>query len=311
MIWTGLILLVIILLMIDLLILNKKGSVLTQKKVAIETTLWVLIAGLFSFIIYWVFKAELVPNENLLTPSEAVIKYITGYLIELSLSVDNLFVIAMIFASFKIPVNHQHKVLFWGILGAIVFRALMIWAGITLINQLSWITYVFGAFLLFTAFRMLLKEEDETKPSKFKAFLYQKFKVSDTLDGQKFWVKENGVKMVTPLFIALIMIELTDVLFAVDSIPAILAVTTDPFIVFSSNIFAVLGLRSMYFFLANMLVKFKYLKYSVFAILVFVSLKLIVLHFYKFPEWFSLTFIAVCLLLGILVSLMAKPKNDK
>ncbi|MBQ0739817.1 hypothetical protein J9332_36550, partial [Aquimarina celericrescens] len=164
---------------------------------------------------------------------------------------------------------------------------------VILIHKLSWITYVFGAFLLFTAFKMLVKEEDQTKPSKFKNFLYKHLKVSNTLNGENCWVIENGVKMVTPLMVALIMIELTDLLFAVDSIPAILAVTTDPFLVFSSNIFAVLGLRSMYFFLANMLEKFHYLKYSVFAILVFVSLKLITLHFYKFPEWFSLTFIAV------------------
>ena len=310
MIWTGLVVLVIILLMVDLLLLHKKGKPITHKKVAIETLLWVTIAGAFSFVIYWVYNAQLIDNRNQLLPSEAVIKYITSYLIELSLSVDNLFVIAMIFSSFKIPIKHQHKVLFWGILGAIFFRALMIWAGVILIHKLSWITYVFGTFLLFTAFKMLVKEEeDQTKPSKFKSFLYKHLKVSNTLNGENFWVIENGVKMVTPLMVALIMIELTDLLFAVDSIPAILAVTTDPFLVFSSNIFAVLGLRSMYFFLANMLEKFHYLKYSVFAILVFVSLKLITLHFYKFPEWFSLVFIAVCLLLGILVSLSAKPNK--
>lgn len=310
MIWAGLIVLVIILLMIDLLLLHKKGKPITHKKVAIETLLWVMIAGAFSFVIYRVYDLQLIDNSNQLSPSEAVVKYITGYLIELSLSVDNLFVIAMIFSSFKIPVKHQHKVLFWGILGAIVFRALMIWAGVILIHKLSWITYVFGVFLLFTAFKMLVKEEDQTKPSGFKNYLYKHLKVSNTLNGEKFWVVENGVKMVTPLMVALIMIELTDLLFAVDSIPAILAVTTDPFLVFSSNIFAVLGLRSMYFFLANMLEKFHYLKYSVFAILVFVSLKLITLHFYKFPEWFSLTFIAVSLLLGILVSLSSKPKKN-
>jgi tellurite resistance protein TerC len=306
MIWTGLIILVIILLLIDLLILNKKKSVITHKKVAIETVLWVLIAFAFSFAVYWIYKLQLVDNPNSLEPSTAVIKYITGYLIELSLSVDNLFVISMIFASFKIPLKHQHKVLFLGILGAIIFRGLMIFTGVILINKLSWITYVFGVFLLITAFRMLTKEEDQSKPSKFKSFLYKRFKVSDNLNEDKFWVVENGIKMVTPLMIALIMIELTDVLFAIDSIPAILAVTTDPFIVFSSNIFAVLGLRSMYFFLANMLDKFHYLKYSVFAILVFVSLKLIVLHFYKFPEWFSLAFIAVSLVMGVLISINSK-----
>jgi len=308
-VWIGLIVLVLVLLLIDIVILHKKGQVITRKKATKETLIWVLIAISFSLIVYWVYALQLVNNINRLSPNQAVIKYVTGYLIELSLSVDNLFVIAILFASFKIPLKYQHKVLFYGILGAIVFRAIMIWAGVLLIQKIDWITYLFGAFLLFTAFKMLVKEE-EVKPSRFRNYLYKHLKVSNNLNKDKFTIIEGGVKMFTPLFIVLIMIELTDLLFAVDSIPAVLAVTTDPFIVFSSNIFAVLGLRAMYFFLADMLERFKYIKYSVFAILVFVSIKLLTLHFVKLPEWFSLTFIGVSLLLGILVSLQAKLENQ-
>jgi tellurite resistance protein TerC len=310
-IWIVFIVFILLLLVIDLLILNRKGVSFTHKKAAIETFAWVTMALSFSLAVYWIYHNGLVQNINKLSPTEAVIKYITGYLIELSLSVDNLFVIAMLFASFKIPLKHQHKVLFYGILGAIVFRGLMIWAGILLIQKISWITYIFGALMLFTAFRMLVKdEENDVRPSKFRDYLYKKFKASNNQNGDKFFIVENGAKLATPLFIALLMIEATDLLFAIDSIPAILAVTTDPFIVLTSNIFAVLGLRSMYFFLANMLEQFKYLKYSVFTILVFVGLKLMTIHFYKFPEWFSLSFIGVSLVLGILVSLLHKSSKE-
>tara|TARA_R110002096_G_scaffold332841_1_gene526843 strand:+ start:2098 stop:2997 length:900 start_codon:yes stop_codon:yes gene_type:complete len=296
--------------MIDILVLHRKGQIITRKKASRETIIWVLVALTFSLVVYYVYKSNLVHNMNNLSPNQAVIKYITGYLIELSLSVDNLFVIAMLFTSFKIPLKHQHKVLFYGILGAIIFRAIMIWAGVLLIQKIDWITYVFGAFLLFTAIKMLVKEEENIKPSKFRNFLFKHLKVSESLNEDKFWIIENGKKMLTPLFIVLIMIELTDVLFAVDSIPAILAVTTDPFIVFSSNIFAVLGLRSMYFFLADMLERFVYIKYSVIAILVFVSIKLLTIHLFKLPEWFSLSFITLSLIIGVLASLKSKPKKS-
>ena len=309
-VWIGLILLITILLGLDLIILHKRGEVSTPRKAAIESVIWISIAFLFSLAIYWVFKLELTSNINQLTPSKAVVKYLTGYLIELSLSIDNLFVIAMIFASFKIPIKYQHRALFWGIIGAIFFRGIAIAAGIILLQKISWLTYVFGAFLLFTAFKMLVKDDvKEDSPSFFRKLLNKYFNISHTQNEDRFWIVENGMKMGTPLFAALIMIELTDIMFALDSIPAILAVTTDPFIVFSSNIFAVLGLRSLYFFLADMLERFKYIKYSVFAILVFVALKLIVIHFIKFPEWFSLSFISVSLLMGILVSLKKKTNS--
>ncbi len=305
MIWLFLIVFVLILLFIDLSVLHKKGEIINNKRAAFETLLWVLVASAFSLFIYYGYQNNWINNPTNLTAEKAVIKYITGYLIELSLSIDNLFVIVMIFSSFKIPMKFQHRALFWGILGAIILRGITIALGVTLINKVSWITYIFGLFLLYTAFKMLAKDDDN-KPSKLSTYINKLFKINPELNEDKFWVVKNGIKMATPLFGALVLIELTDLIFALDSIPAILAITSDPFLVFSSNIFAVLGLRSMYFFLANMLERFIYLKYSVFAILIFVSIKLIVIHFFEFPEWFSLTFIFVSLVMGILISLKRK-----
>jgi len=292
-----------VLIAFDMIVLHNKSEKVSHKKAAIETAFWVSFAMLFSVAIYYFYKLGWIENVHQLKPGEAVTKYITGYLIELSLSVDNLFVIATIFASQRVPMKYQHRVLFWGIIGAIVLRALMIFFGIALIEKFSWMTYVFGIFLLYAAFAILKNENEEHhEDEKFK-FIKKYFKVTKNFHGEKFWIVENGKRMLTPLFMALIMVEFTDLIFALDSIPAILAVTTEPYIVFSSNIFAILGLRSMYFFLANMLEKFHYLKYSIFAILIFVSIKLLTIHTgFHFPEWFSLTFIGLSLLVGVLVS---------
>lgn len=300
-----------VLIAFDMLVLHKKTEKVSHKKAAIETVFWVSFAMLFAVAIYFFYKFGWVESLHGMKPSEAVTKYITGYLIELSLSVDNLFVIATIFASQKVPMKYQHRVLFWGIVGAIVLRALMIFFGIALIEKFSWMTYIFGLFLLYAAFKMLKNEEEEHhEDEKFK-FLKKYFKITKNFHGEHFWVIENGKRVMTPLFLALIMIEFTDLIFALDSIPAILAVTTEPYIVFSSNIFAILGLRSMYFFLAKMLEKFHFLKYSIFAILVFVSIKLLTIHTgFHFPEWFSLTFIGVSLLVGVLVSVNKITHDD-
>jgi len=305
MIWTSLIILIFVLMAFDLLVLNKKGQHVTNKRAAVETIFWVSVAFLFSGVVYWLYDVGLVSHPKTASPMQAYYNYTTGYLIELSLSVDNLFVIAMIFASFKIHPDNQHKALFWGIIGAIVLRGLAIGLGVKLIENFEWMTYVFGAFLLFTAIKMLMPEKEENEGEKKPSWLNKIFKISKKSDGDKFWIVENGVRMATPLFAALIMIELTDLLFALDSIPAIISITEDPFIVFSSNIFAILGLRSMYFFLANMLKKFRFIKYSVFAILVFVALKLLLIdvEFFHFMEWASLPFIALSLIVGIVVSI--------
>ena len=297
---------------LDLGVFNKTPHIISSKEAGKWTAIFVTISFLFSGVIYWIYKNGFIENPTDLTPSLASIKYITGYLIELSLSVDNIFVIAVIFTSFKIPQKYQHRVLFWGILGAIAFRGLMIYFGVLLINKFSWMTYVFGAFLIFTAAKMLFKgEEEEFNPKN--SFVFRSLRkimpVTMHMEGQKFFIRKRHITFATPLFVALIVIEVMDVLFAMDSVPAILAITSDPFLVFSSNIFAILGLRSMYFFLANMLEKFSYLEYSLIAILTFVGIKMLVIHYFKFPEWVSLGFIALALAGGILYSL-AKDKQS-
>lgn len=302
MIWTLLILLILGSIVLDIVLLKTGSGQISNKKAAKETLFWVSLAFLFSAGLYYIYDQGMAANPNNLTPSQAVQKYITGYLIELSLSIDNLFVIALIFASFKIPPQHQHKTLFLGILGAIVLRALMIGLGIFMISKLVWMTYVFGGILLFTAYRLLTSNEEEALNEGRTARIKKFFNIGTTHDGGKYFTIENGKKVGTPLLGALIMIELSDVMFAIDSIPAILAITTDPFIVYSSNIFAILGLRSMYFFLVNLLEKFHYLKYSVFAILVFVSIKLLTHNLFEISELFSLAFISVSILMGIAVS---------
>ena len=280
-VWIIFIACVLVFLALDLGVFHKEEHVIKSKEAGIWTAIWVTIALAFSGVIYWLFASGLTDNPTGLTPDNAVLKYITGYLIELSLSIDNVFVIAVIFSAFKIPPIYQHRVLFWGILGAIIFRALMILFGVALITKFEWIIYVFGVFLLYTAFKMLKSDENEFKPKN--SFVFKQLKkiypITTTINGHDFFVRKMGVRAATPLFVALIIIELTDILFALDSIPAILAVTTDTFLVFSSNIFAILGLRSMYFFLANMIEEFHFLKHSVFAILVFVALKLLSIHF--------------------------------
>jgi len=301
-IWVALIALVIVLLAFDLIFLYEKGQVVSNRKATKETSFWVGIALAFSGVVYLLYKNNLVTNPEGYEPIDALVMYLTGYLIELSLSVDNLFVMAMIFASFKIPLKFQHTTLFYGILGAIIFRGIMIALGVVLIQKISWMTYVFGAFLIFTAIKMLYDGNDDEDEQK-DPWVYKLFKVSPDLREEKFFTISNGVKMATPLFAALVMIELTDIVFALDSVPAILAITTDPFLVYSSNIFAILGLRAMYFFLANMLDKFSYLEYSVFAILIFVGIKILIIHHFHIPEWVSLLFISLALGTGILVSI--------
>jgi tellurite resistance protein TerC len=292
---------------LDLGIFNKTPHIISSKEAGIWTGIWVTISFLFSGVIYWIYSNGYIDNPSNLTPTLASMKFITGYLIELSLSVDNIFVIAVIFSSFKIPQKYQHRVLFWGILGAIIFRGLMIYFGVLLINKFSWMVYVFGAFLIFTAAKMLFKKEDEEVFNPKKSFVFKSLRkvmpITLHMEGEHFFIKKRNIIFATPLFVALIVIELMDVLFAMDSVPAILAITSDGFLVFSSNIFAILGLRSMYFFLANMLEKFSYLEYSLIAILTFVGIKMLAHSYIELPEWASLGFIALSLFSGIAYSL--------
>ena len=312
-IWGLFIGLILIFLALDLGVFNKEAHVIKTKEAAIWTTVWVSLALAFSGVIWWLFSDGLLPNPTGLTPDNAVLKYITGYLIELSLSIDNVFVIAVIFKSFKIPSLYQHRVLFWGILGAIVFRAIMIIFGVALINKFDWIVYVFGAFLIYTAFKMLKSDDTDFNPKN--SFIFKRIRkflpFTAFIEGEKFFIRRMGIRIATPLFMALIIIELTDILFALDSIPAILAITADPFIVFSSNILAILGLRSMYFLISRMLNKFRYINYSLVVILTYVGLKMIFSHHFEIPEWLSLSVIALSLGGGIVASILIKEKEEE
>lgn len=297
---------IFIFLALDLGVFNKTPHIISSKEAGIWTAIWVSLSFAFSGIVNLLYSNNYIANPTGIKPSVATIKYITGYLIELSLSIDNIFIIAVIFASFKISQKYQHRILFWGILGAIVFRGLMIFFGVILINKFSWMTYIFGVFLLFTAFKMLFKKkEDDFDPKKSLVYrvIGKIIPITTHTEKEHFFTKINGINHATPLFVALLVIEVMDMLFALDSVPAILAITSDPFLVFSSNIFAILGLRSMYFFLANMLEKFSYLEYSLIAILSFVGIKMLVVDYYKFPEWASLSFIALSLIVGVLISI--------
>lgn len=310
-VWILFIVAILIFLALDLGVFNKTPHIISSKEAGIWTGVWVTLSFAFSGIVNWLYSNQLIDNPTGIKPSAATIKYITGYLIELSLSIDNIFIIAVIFGSFKISQKYQHRVLFWGILGAIVFRGLMIYFGVILINKFSWMTYIFGAFLLFTAFKMLFKNDEKEFDPKH-SFVYRAIgkiiPITSHTEKEHFFTKIDGINHATPLFVALLVIEVMDMLFALDSVPAILAITSDPFLVFSSNIFAILGLRSMYFFLANMLEKFSHLEYSLIAILSFVGIKMLAHSVLEIPEWASLGFIAVALLIGILVS-MSKSKG--
>ncbi len=312
-VWGAFIVIIIFFLALDLGVFNKKAHVIKTKEASIWTAIWVSVALAFSGVIYWLFSNGMVDNPTNLSPNNAMLKYITGYLIELSLSIDNVFVIAVIFSSFAIPDKYQHRVLFWGILGAIVFRGLMILFGVALINKFDWIIYVFGVFLLYTAYKMLTSSgtEFDPKTSFVYKWLRKMFPVTHKMDGDKFFIRRMGIRAATPLFIALMVIELTDILFALDSIPAILAITSDPFIVFSSNILAILGLRSMYFLISRMLQKFRYINYSLVIILSFVGVKMLLSHNVEIPEWLSLGVIALSLLGGIIASLVIPSEEKK
>ena len=309
-IWIGFAVFVVLLLFLDLFVLNAKDHVPRTREALGQTALWMTIGLGFSGFIYLAYLNGWVESE--LPARTATINYLTGYLVELSLSMDNVFVIAVIFGYFQVPAKYQHRVLFWGILGAVVFRLAMILAGVYLLEQFDWMFYVFGVLLLYSAYKMVGKGE-EIHPSENPIIRFTKklVPVTDEYHGHDFWVRQaDGALAATPLFVALVMVETTDVIFAVDSIPAILGITTDSFLVFSSNIMAVLGLRALYFVLSSMIDKFGLLKYSLALILVFVGIKLLLHEVWKPEEWVSLAVIFVFLSGGVALSLMRKPPVD-
>jgi tellurite resistance protein TerC len=313
--WGIFVVIVCCLLAFDLGVLNKNEHVISTKEAIATTILWIVLALVFNVVVYFAYAHNwfdlLSHSPDIKTGKEAALKFFTGYLIEKALSLDNIFVIAMLFSYFKIPGLYQHRVLFWGILGALFFRAVMILLGSALVLKFSWIMYVFGALLVFSALKMLFGKEEEFDAEKSKVIraIRKFYPVSNELDGHNFFTVQNGVKMVTPLFVVLMVIETTDIMFAVDSIPAIFVITTDPFIVFTSNVFAILGLRSLYFVLASFMDKFKYLKYSLVVLLLFIGIKMLLLQVFHLPVSISLLIIILILSAGVVASIVSDKKS--
>jgi tellurite resistance protein TerC len=287
---------VALLLLIDVLLVHRKPHVISLREAAIESSVWIAIGlGFTAVMLMW-------------QGGQAAGEYLAGYLIEKSLSVDNVFVWAVILSYFSVPPQFQFRVLFWGIFGALVLRALFIFTGVALIERFDWILYVFGAFLIYTAFRIARHRDVEVHPEDNPVLKLVRRVIPSTTeyDGQKLFTRRAGRVLATPLFAVLILIESTDVVFAVDSIPAILAVSREPFIVFSSNAFAILGLRALYFLLAGMAGRFRYLNIGLGVILGFVGVKMILAEWYHLPIWISLSVIALVLTVTIVASLRAE-----
>jgi tellurite resistance protein TerC len=303
--WVGFNLFVVALLALDLGVFHRKAHAVSTREAIIWSVVWISLALLFNGAIY-LFWQQLMPNSPA-SNGEAGLEFLTGYLIEKALSVDNIFVFVLIFSFFRVPPAYQHRVLFWGILGALLMRGTMILAGAALIKQFHWIIYVFGAFLIFTGIRMAFHKNEELHPEDNPLVkLVKRFMaVTKHYQGDKFFVREAGRLMATPLLIVLLVIESTDLIFAVDSIPAIFAITEDPFIVYTSNVFAILGLRSLYFLLAGVIDKFHYLKLGLSVVLVFVGVKMLLTDTaFKIPIGASLGIIALILTAAIGASLL-------
>ncbi|MGD9703798.1 MAG: TerC family protein [Acidimicrobiia bacterium] len=302
--WAALLGLILLLLLVDLLVFHREAHDIGTKEAAIESSVWIAIGLSFTFVIWWGFGGT------------AAGEYVSGYLIEKSLSIDNVFVWALILSYFAVPRKYQHRVLFWGIFGALVLRAIFIFAGVALIERFDWVLYIFGGFLLYTAVKLLVSSDDEVDPSKsrFLKVIRRVVPSSHDFDGQRLFTRENGKRLATPLFAVLLLIEGTDVVFAVDSVPAVLAVSREQFIVFSSNAFAILGLRALYFLLADLHARFSYLQEGLAIILAFVGIKMIIAELpgvrYHIPTPVSLLVIALVLTAAIVFSLKRPPVVD-
>jgi tellurite resistance protein TerC len=291
--WGVLLAVIVALLLVDLLVVHREAHEIDTKEAAVESAVWIGCGLAFSLVVWWWFGGA------------ATGEYVSGYLIEKSLSIDNVFVWALIMGYFRVPQKYQHRVLFWGIFGALIMRAIFIFAGVAIIEKFEWVLYIFGAFLLYTAGKLVFGQDDHVDPgeSKFLAFVSKFVRTTDELDGQKLFTKRNGRRLATPLFSVLLLVEATDVVFAVDSVPAVLAVSHEQFIVFSSNAFAILGLRALYFLLADMHSRFVFLQEGLAIILAFVGVKMIIAQLpgieYHIPTWLSLTVIAIVLTASI------------
>jgi len=297
--WIGFIVFVIAMLLLDLMVFQRKSHEIRLKEALLWSAFWIGLSLLFNVGVYiWGGKQQ-------------ALEFLTGYLLEKSLSVDNIFVFLLVFSYFKIPHKYQHEVLFWGILGALIMRGIFIAGGIALLKQFHWVIYIFGGFLVFTGIKMAFGKEKEIHPEKNPVlhFLNRIIPVAKEYEGEKFFIRDAGKWLATPLFAVLLVVETTDVLFAFDSIPAILAITRDPFIVYTSNVFAILGLRALYFALAGVMEYFHYLNYGLSVILVFVGFKMLIADIYKIPIGISLAVLAFILTVSIVASIIWPKKG--
>lgn len=300
--WTGFSLFILTMLSLDLGLFNRKAHTIKYREAWIWSAVWVTLAMTFAGIVFYYLG------------SGSGIEFLTGYLIELSLSVDNLFVFLLLFSYFKVPAKFQHRVLFWGVMGALVMRLTMIFIGAALINRFHWVIYIFGAFLVYTGIKMFREEEIEIQPEQnpLVRLVTRFLPITRHYEDEKFFTRQNGKRTGTLLLLVLMVVEVTDLVFAVDSIPAIFAVTTNTFIVYTSNVFAILGLRSMYFLLAGVVDKFHYLRTGLAIVLTFIGLKMLVGAVgFHIPTKFSLGFVAVVLLGSVVASLIRKHEGEK
>ena len=307
--WAGFVGFVLVMLALDLFVFGgNKAHKVGVKEAGLWSLAWVSMALLFNGGLWWYLKTTAGAD----VADQKALEFLSGYLIEKALSVDNIFVFLMIFTAFQVPQQYQRRILVYGVLGAIVMRAVMIGAGAWVVSEFSWVLYVFGAFLLLTGMRMLVaadKEPDVTH-SPILRFARKHLRVADGDHGERFFVTRNGVRHVTTLFLVLVLIEATDLVFAVDSIPAIFAITTDPFIVFTSNLFAILGLRALYFLLVDMADRFHLLKYGLAMVLTFIGTKMLIMPWYHMPVQASLTVVAVLIAGSCIASLFVARRHD-
>ena len=308
--WAGFIAFVLLMLALDLFVFGgNKAHKVSVKEAGIWSLVWVSLALLFNGGLWWYLKGTVGAE----IADQKALEFLSGYLIEKTLSVDNVFVFLLIFTAFQVPQQYQRRVLIYGVLGAIIMRAIMILAGAWVVSEFSWVLYVFGAFLLFTGMRMLVAadEEPDVANNPVLRFARKHLRVAEGDHGERFFVRKNGLQYVTPLFLVLILIEVTDLIFAVDSIPAIFAITTDPFIVFTSNLFAILGLRALYFLLVDVADRFHLLKYGLAMVLTFIGVKMLIMPWYHVPVQASLTVVAVLITASCVASLFIKPKDSE
>ena len=307
--WAGFIVFVLAMLALDLFVFGGKKAHRVKVKEALSWVVaWICLSLAFAGLLWW----HLNDTQGAVIAQRKTLEFLAGYLIEQSLSIDNMFVFVMIFGYFAVPPELQRRVLLYGVLGAIVMRAGMILAGVWLVTQFAWILYVFGAFLVFTGIKMLVfaEAEPDLEQNPLLRWLRGHLRITGNFHGEQFFVRQNGLLWATPMFLVLLLIEASDVIFAVDSIPAIFAVTTDPFIVFTSNIFAIMGLRALYFLLADMADRFHLLKYGLAIVLVFIGGKMLAVPWFHIPIQWSLSIVGAIILISVILSLTLSQKND-